>query len=449
MAQRRALLVTPAYSLWDDWDLTQGHPAALTPTDTWSGGLGQLLDRVGKHFDGQGAILLDGSAARALRLPSEPAEVGTITAGLDEARAAGWKVTDVRNGWATATADGRPTIIISIQSLASPARCPLFNPDAVIDRPYAMSLWQELTGVAWRGTPGTAGMVLMRATAPEYPAKGGKAVGPTWKSDAGPEGAAEKPWEHSGRFRRDNPLPYAHSYDGTRMYLAAAGTCESLAPWTLRHHGKQPFNRKYAGWWKVELAPWNDDRLPDPAGPGKDRIRWVTTPTAALLSELTDQGVYGGIQVIDSWTNVGKRPLRTWAETIERTYQTAATQARMTDADGTPSSHAQDAERVRLAAKEVYRESWGLLNTATNSVHRPDWHYTILAYARATLWRKLWKVGTVEGRWPVEINVDNVWYGSDLDDPRDAMPVGLSLVNAEGIPDTLGTFKIKGTRGSK
>ena len=78
-------------------------------------------------------------------------------------------------------------------------------------------------------------------------------------------------------------------------------------------------------------------------------------------------------------------------------------------------------------------------------VRRPDWHYAILAQARANLWRKMRRIGEQEKRWPLFIDVDNVWYSAVSDDPRAECPKGITLIG-ENEPRGLGKFTSKGTQ---
>lgn len=444
----RALAVTPLFTITD----TPGHPAVSvrkTPSETWSQGVGALLDRVARTFDGAGVLVLDRAAAHGLKLPSGPDD--PVTVGLDDARSAGWLVRGKVRPWTTFYADGRPDVVLCLP--AWPGfydRSPLGNPQWLQDTVHRLSMWHKLSGSAWVGTPGVAAMQILRATAPRYPVRG-KQVGPSFNYPEGPDGAQEMDYEPE-----DWSIPqagrYAHGYDASRMYLAAAQGCEVLAPWSLKHTGRIEFDPKKAGWWRVKLGPWNHPRIPAPAGPGEDE-RWVTTPTLVLLRNLLDAGdAFQPFEVLDSYTAPGKRVLRNWAETIERTYQGARSFAEagdpdVVDGDGTTA----DGAAVMAAAKSAYKEGWGLLNYISdqgvrNAIYRPDWHYAILAQARSNLWRRMWQVGHAEGRWPVEIKVDHVWYESDSPDPIEAKPSGIPLVNKDNRTDTLGTFKPKGTR---
>lgn len=449
----RALMITPQFTAVDGCYETPDRSVRLTPEDTWALGLGGLLTRVARTMRDCGVLVLDRSAAVALRLPVGPQD--GAQAGLDDARAAGWLHGTV-GAWTTFFADGRPTITVAITSWPKIDRSPLIHKAAGLDTVYRLSLWHQLTGVPWSGTPGVAGLKVFRATVPQYPLPGGKGkLGkPTFKLPP-VDGAYELAYELAfdpDSWSRPQVTPYAHAWDVSRMYLAAAGACEVLSPWSLKHTGRIPFDPKRAGWWKVELGPWNDDRIPPPAGlpsdpvaPGDKDVRWVATPTLALLDELDRRGELArqSFEIVDSWTAPGKRILRPWAETLEQAYQTARGLA---DMKGDPFGKDQDAEAVQRAVKGAYAEAIGLFNHPGSAVYRPDWHYAVIAQARANLWRRMWAVGQAENVWPIEVNNDCVWYPGEASGPMAYKPAGIPLKNARGLTDALGTFKYEATR---
>lgn len=438
-------MITPTFTMLD---APADDAIRRTPENTWADGFGALLDRIAKTVDREGVLILDRAAAHALKLPTAPDE--TVTTGIDEATAAGWTSGSL-GAWVPFSADGRPTIVVGFADHPMFGRSPLVNPRWHHDTVGSVAMWHELSGRAWRGTPGIAAMTLMRDLLPTFRVRGND-VKPSRRYPAGPEGASEGDLDPR-HWSRPQTMPYAHGYDATRMYLAAAGVCEVLAPWTLRHTGRMAFNPKLGGWWKVKLGPWSDARIPAPAGPG-DRERWVTTPTLLHLTQLIEAAqadpslTFQDFEVLDSWTGDGKRLLRQWADRIEAVYQGGRAHA---DKTGETTEDPQDGRRVMEAAKLSYKEGWGLLNHVRddgkeNAIFRPDWHYAILAQARWTLWSKVWTVGQTEDRWPLEIKTDHVWYESTDPDPITAKPAGIPLANRKGVTDALGTFKQKGTR---
>lgn len=416
-----------------------------TPEDTWSRGLGSLLDRVSKPFDVQGVLLLDKEGARELKLPTGPDDQTTI--GQDDARAAGW-ITGKPHAWTPFRRDGK-TIIVGITSWPAITRCPLVDLGDEASTVERLAIWHDMIGRAWSGTPGVFGADLLKALAPKWKVNG-RQMGPAYGyPDGPPSGEAYELDYKPEDWSRPLTLRYAHSYDATRAGLAAAGVCESLAAWTLKRTGRIPFDPTRAGWWKIELGPWNFDRLPAPAGPGES-VRWVTTPTLELLTELREAGgEFQDFEVLDSWTGPGKRIMRKWAETLDGVYR----QARdlVADPDSPTTTQEADAAAILATVKAVFRQTSGLLayvpeGGVHNATFRPDWHGALVALARSNGWRRMWTIGRRESRWPVEIDADNVWYESDDPDPERSRPAGLPRLNRAGRSDTLGTFKTKGTR---
>lgn len=428
------------------------------PDDWWAEGIGAFLTRVSTRFDGEGVVLLCHPGARLLGLPAE----GTLPVGgidhpaVQDAQRAGWNVGGNRiSDWTTFYASGRPSIrlgLVNMMDLATdrqgrPHRSPLFGPKPE-EMVRACALWQRLTGSAWVGTPGMAGMQVMSDLAPRRDA-GGKA--PTWKptttrGPVGPDGAFEDDYRVEQFRRPAAPYSYLHGYDANRMYIAAAMLLEAC-PWTLKHTGRTVWSPRLAGWWQVELSPWAEKRLPNPAGyaPDEERqmVRWVTGPTMHLLHDLTEEGVYGGVRILDSWTGPARKgALRPWAERMRDAYQLFDQgTSRMVPLDN---FSPEDVERVRFAIKCAGRETLGLLDRASNWAYRPDWWYAVVALARANLFRKMWKASQattgMPARWPCRIDVDNVYYPSDEPDATKAAP-GAFSIDDTGL--VLGSFKAK------
>jgi len=185
----------------------------------------------------------------------------------------------------------------------------------------------------------------------------------------------------------------------------------------LTHTGKgTPWTPRTAGWWLVELSPWNEPRMPHPAGyvdgPARQIVRPLTAPTMALLHQLTERGIYGGVRVLDSWTAPAKDGvLRPWATTMRDAYARAA-------AVDTPAGH-----MVTRAIKMAGRETLGLLNHETNWAYRPDWWFSVVAMSRANGWRSAYEIGETTDRWPLKFDTDMMYFDSDERDPAKAAPV--------------------------
>jgi hypothetical protein len=204
----------------------------------------------------------------------------------------------------------------------------------------------------------------------------------------------------------------------------------------LVNTGKRAFDATKAGWWLADIAPWPLlDVCPDPAGPNRRgrKLRWVTTPTLALLDELGKENWHGGFTIVDSWTGPGRRALTPWAERLRDAW--AAAWALPDPCDR---------ERVTDAIKAGGNAAIGLLaNKGMRSVYRPDWAHTVRALARANGFRRVWKEGRL-GRWPVLIETDAIHYDHDSKDPLEAFPAsfvdrdGKSLLAPLGVK--LGTY---------
>lgn len=297
-------------------------------------------------------------------------------------------------------------------------KTPLVESD---DRERDLAMWQAVMGTEYGGTPGTAG-----ADALEARIKAVRTYTAAWKT-GGPGGAGEAPYLVRSWDRRGaSTAPFLHGFDVTRMYATAAGTAEA-SPWALRRTGRIEFDKSLAGWWRVELCSWPHGKLlPDPAGyPARrsgalDTARWVTTPTLKLLDELTAEGVYGGFNVLDSWTGKGRRLFEAWNRAAEELHRT-----------GSPA--------LAATAKEASRQTIGLLNSSTYSTLRPDWHYAVIAQARCNLFRKMWRAWCTAAVGPLAVDTDCVWYAGITADPESARPDNFRLGN------TPGCFKVKGT----
>jgi len=405
--------------------------------------LAELLSRAAGAFSAdEGVLALTRDTCNQLDVPLlDRAEVSEAVryAGPASAEAYGWRFTSWSD-WTTLRAEGMPTVRLALLPIIDPKRCPLV--EGIGNEAKAFAAWHQLTGKAYHGTPGMAGLSVLKHTVRTGKGK----TPPAWKpAVVGPDEAYEADY-YPDHWRGDESAPWMHGHDLNRAYVAAAMGVE-VSPWALRHTGRIAFDARRAGWWQVELAPWNDPRIPDPAGyeidydradPGdRQLVRWVTTPTLALLESLTEQGLYGGARILDSWTGPAVRGvLRGWAETMRDAYAAPL-------ADTLPGDVA---AAVRLTVKMAGRETLGLLARAENWAYRPDWWYAVVAQARCNLWRKLWTIGTSEGRWPALIDVDNVWYGADTGVWADQVPA-LFKVDASGLK--LGAVKQKGPRRNR
>lgn len=378
------------------------------PDAWWQRGIPGLLDRLAPRFATPDGVVVIAAGAEKLAPPVPPGDAGSWIAG-EQAR-----------GWQTFTRSGRTLFVVWL-ALEDKDRFPLWGP-SLMDTAASLRQWSEATGIAYRRTPGITGIDLLRQLAPPVDP-------PTWHPKlAGPREVDAQELAYNGeQWRREPGLRFVHTYDAARAYLAAALNVE-VCPWPLRNTGRVEFDKRKAGWWLIELAPWNlGDCAPDPAGYGRTPVRWVTTPTAALLDQLTREGVYGGFRVLDSWTGPGRRVLAPWASKLRDAY---------TYAIALPDPG--DRERLRTAIKAAGNAGLGLLANERMSTYRPDWHHAVIGLARANLFRKLWTEGRANGRWPLRIETDCLHYESDEADSVEAAPTTLRI---DVLGTQLGTFR--------
>jgi len=438
----RAVLVTPGQTVIN----TETRPVAYPEFDL---GLGHFVTRM-RHMFGSapdGTVLVDAGAAAALGLPQTAPQTAPDHPSLVAARGEGWKVSDLAP-WTTFHRKGWPAVHLGVLPwlqaqdahglariaagekgrLRFPLQLDAASPADIVTRLYR---WTVLTGAAYHGTPGVAGTALLRKL------QEGTRFEPTWMPgnlDAYREyRSCELDW--SARHWSRPPaagVRWEHGYDANLMYLAAAASAV-LPLRSLRHTGRRPFDKRLAGYWRVELSPWLDTLLPDPAGYGPGHRdggpRRLATPTLALLQDLTDEGVYGGFSVLDSWT-CGERtnpkmpvtglPLQPWAHVIR---DAIALMSAIQDA-GTAVDLAEPVALL-LALSRTYKETIGSFVRGTGLVRRPEWQSIICALARAVLWRKIRTVGRESGRWPLRIETDCVWYEGATADSVADMPAGL------------------------
>lgn len=275
--------------------------------------------------------------------------------------------------------------------------------------------YRELTGGPYIMTPGASGINLLQHY---YQPRRAPFWKPSWDR-MGPDHAVERAWSPRW-YREANAAPGMHGweyrYDGRAAYLAAIGTVEVAAGRLYEIHGDAiAFDPKMAGWWLVRRQPWALP-LPDPIGPGYDHKPydpdrpqwcWVTTPTAKLLCDLSDAGLYGGLDISSAWLDRANR-------TVFRPLGEALNRARTVcmgrdDPDDRWPDHGRRGP-VAQAIHDTYSHMVGMMVRPTSRVHRPDWAAAIIAQARTTLFRKLLGVYQTCGLSPYEIRTDGVTY---------------------------------------
>lgn len=370
-------------------------------------GLEEILDWVTTDSS-ERCVIVSSSLRVHLGLPDK-----LTSAKPADMTAPGW-----RNGlpdvWTTYEQGGR-RVHLCIDDWAGGTRHPITEgPPTVTAR--RLDDWYDLTGCCYRGIPGIAGTALLRQLA------GQRRPSPLWHHDSPPSAyEPELRWTRPGPTQPPTPPIGETVLDANRAYLAAALTAE-VAAGALHHfhHNEAPVvvpGIGQAGWWRLAVTPpWHHETLmPAPIRPGQRNV-WVTTPTIKLMAQLAQQGCYAFPEITESMTAPGRRIFRTWAETLDHAIKTVRW------VDNTPD------QPLTTTLKQAYRETIGLLNREGGAIHRPDWSATIIAQARATLWRKAWTHGNTTGQWPTNIDVDALTYTTTPN-----LPIGPAL----------GQFKVK------
>lgn len=419
-AQRTTWLVTPQVTVAGTDYLGNTPPEALNS-------MGALLTRIGsvlhKQRDDEGLVLVDELAAAKLGLSEPATDDGTRQRALDAASAAGYRSGKLGT-YTTFYGTGRPTIHVGRAELivgAAQATDPETWPWEPVWHPEittGLQHWHRLTGVAWQAGPAVMGLELMHHTlAPYRPPNVKGQRKPDLRDDSTPHDAGESMWSKD-MWTRSERAPFAHGYDKRRAGITAAGIAK-LSPAKLQRY-KREWSPKFAGWWHVTVSPWQlGHQMPHPMGPAATqrhrKSMWVTNGTMELCAELAQLGVLSMPEVIDTLTGPARQVLAPWQRVLESAYQAPAEYPDYTD---------KTRARVQDAVKVVGTRGIGMLNKADgrSSIWRPDWYHGINATKRANGWRTGWAIGKQEGRWPVAIEDDCLWYASDDPDPLRSAP---------------------------
>lgn len=205
---------------------------------------------------------------------------------------------------------------------------------------------------------------------------------------------------------------YLHAYDRGGSYLAGVAGLELGIGQPEHHPEGLPFDPKLPGYWRIEVPPTGDWRMPHPLNPRGDvptRPVWVTTPGLQLAYEL---GHEVPVQAAYVWREHG-RMLESWYE-------------RMRDARTSLDIDDVDAQAARDQVKVVYTRTLGMLGSEEHlrgkPGYAPDRRHHILAKARANILRRIVQIGRDTDRWPVAVSADTLLYPSDDPDPISAWP---------------------------
>lgn len=275
--------------------------------------------------------------------------------------------------------------------------------------------YNGLIGNAWRGTPATTALNLIRLSWPNTRYQ------PLWthRADMRVSHVGPLMWSRElGTFERD--WGWLHTFDVSGAYLGAAAMAE--VAWSgLDTTGVQPFDAKLPGYWLLSLDPASYAEFtaagrPPLFGPRavRDHTVWVTTPYAKLCQDIGLR-----LDVIDSLTAsamtradgslihpAGARVFRTWAAAMKQARAQAAAM---------PTGALRDV--LLGAVKRTYTDATGGMQRDGMRIHRPDWAHTIIDLGRANLYRLMMRVHETEGIWPVQVRTDSVTYADCTPDP--------------------------------
>lgn len=329
------------------------------------------------------------------------------------------------------------TVHVLMHDLARPDQIPLTAPTW---DPYALyrafARWHELTGVAYRATPGVGAIASLRRhwwgrAAPEW-------RWPERPPTLAPTTPAVLMWERSGK---KNSTGWVHKFDVNRQYLAAMKA--AMLGWAPpAAEGAVPFDATRAGLWYIRL-------LHPAAVRGKLRMRpqiftafdvqgrgWATTPTVDYLAE---QGY--PFEVLEAWLTplyrrtrdesgrsipATSRLFRQWAEKWATAQGLAAVANHVRGCGCNPC-------RLSSALKRGPNEMVGLMASSSAATTRMDIAWTVRDVGRVALLRKIDKAAEREnGFLPIRVSHDSVWYRTEDPSPAPVLAALGSSVVTDG-----------------
>lgn len=378
----------------------------------------------------EAVVLIDGDVMSAMgigpTLPLDDDDYVTHHPSLATARRDGWNITEL-SPWMTFWAKGLKSIHIGLLPFLNKTSFPAYSSE-LGPMTYALKRLHDKIGVAYRMTPGTTFIGMVRDAA-------GRRDEPLWKpkwsqyedSDSLTM-ASELPYQWQST--EDNPYGLVWQYDVNKQYLAAMSGAE-LAIDALTYHplGMETPRRFDPGWYEFTVPAWNFPQFPHPAGPRAipGSIVRRSAPTMALLVSLADRGFLAEPTIHRCWTSARRgRLLRTTAETIRDLIATAHLEDETT------------ATVLREIGSGLYKRGFGMLRPSTSRIQRYDWSDTIAGLARSNLWRSLWTAYQNGRPAPLAIDADTVSYlgiSHNRDDAIECGPLDLS--------DQIGKWKFR------
>lgn len=426
----RTTLPYPARSLVvaDDVTFVNGTVAAATPDNAFDSPEQFLMRMAGAARAmrlTEMTVLLEHSAAKQLGFPQNAPQAEKTQDQhhvINAMRSTGYRVSKLKP-WFTAWLPGRPSIHFGILPWLTKTNFVWHDCEDSGSLAWRLMRFQMLTGGAFQRNPGTAATSLLRD---HYSGRDKVEWTPKWAGCTAALSDCERPWIWDDPEEMAvNPQRLGFAFDATRQYLAAAWNTPAPVG-TLRHTRRRAFTRKACGYWRIVAPVWNIPGLPNPSGWETGAECWVTTPTMELLEDLAEDGFVVVPDVLDSWTtDEGIRDLfRPWVTQLETAYWASVK-------DTTP-----DGVAVTEAIKDTYKRGVGMMHVSKSRVHRPDWHHSIIAKARANLFRKMFGVWKLDDITPVHINYDTVVYATGA--PK-LIPKRINRNNRKAAAYPLGT----------
>lgn len=406
----RAAVITPR-------EITYGRGTAVPAHPEIGQDLLKVLEGTVGRFEQHSTIVIDGVS---------PA---TYTAQSEAARAAGWNHADLDGrAWTLYHREDGRTVAVGLRDAMSSRHLGVLFDKETDPGVVAINLdrYCQVTGNPWRGTPATSALNAIRLS------WGNSSYQPLWQHPRLPV-HSEIGFCFWSRPLNDNERwwGYVHTFDANSAYLGSAVTAE-LAWSHLHHAGPQQFDAGLPGYWQVALDQTLLETLADPDRPPlisshRDGAVWMTTPYMKLLQDLGYHGL-----ILDSWTGraeyresgarkhpAAARVLRSWGENLRNGLRGVS-------------------PAVEDAAKRTYKDAVGGMQRQGMRVSRRDWGETIIDLWRATLFRRILRIHTMTGCWPVRIATDSISYADSNPDPSVlALAIhgraGIPLLNATGL----------------
>lgn len=387
----------------------------------------------GALLEGAGRLFAGGEGVLALRQSAFTPQQWRA-----DAMARGWTPSGevTHSPWRTYRHRHSGTVHVLLHDLGRPDQIPLTAPTW---DPYALyralTRWHELTGVAYRATPGVGAVASLRKhwwgrRAPEW-------RWPERPDDLRPSTPSVLLWERSGK---KNSTGFVHKLDVNRQYLAALKS--AMLGWVPPvPEGAVPFDATRHGLWyirllhpaavhaRVRMRPFIFTGF-DTSGRG-----WATTPVVNYLQEQ-----HFPFEILEAWltpiyrrTNAEEgrsipattRLFRQWGEKWSTAQRMAAT------------SHPRGCEcnpcRMSSCLKRGPNELVGLLASSSAATTRLDIAWTVRDVARVALLRKIDKAAEHGASvLPLRVAHDSVWYRTEDPSPAPILTALGSAVVTDG-----------------